>query len=346
MASDPTNNMLASLYKSSFPGSRMYIRAVSAARKPITSNTRHAKKHCNIFMIIRGLSRIRSFRNMFRLSFFIPGLLWVSGTSVSFSVDKFIKLALGASKAAYIPFDTVRSFTSGHIMEANGRGRYTRTCSVGGWYTKVYERHDTEVLLFKNSKQKLAVFAFRGTDRKISDALKNLKIRLTKVHFLSRRRRYISFRLHEGFKDRYKDISSWFEAEYQAIPREYTIVVTGHSLGGAMATVSAVYTSGKLGRHPDAVITFASPTVGDKKFQEYYNDVVGCYRSLRIKTRNDIGTSNLIFGYTHVCKALDIGRFTWNFQYNHDLYKGYERGLQSKYGRAMVPVNFGCDRVI
>jgi hypothetical protein len=37
---------------------------------------------------------------MFRLSFFILGLLWVSGTSVSFSVDKFIKLALGASKAA------------------------------------------------------------------------------------------------------------------------------------------------------------------------------------------------------------------------------------------------------
>ena len=231
-------------------------------------------------------------------------------------------------------------------MEASGRCRYTRSCSVGGWYTKVYERHDTEVLLFKNSKQKLAVFAFRVTDRKISDALKNLKIRLTKFHFLSRRRRYISFRLHEGFKDRYKDISSWFEAEYQAIPREYTIVVTGHSLGGVMATVSAVYASGKLGRHPDAVITFASPTVGDKEFQEYYSDVVGCYRSLRIITKNDIITWNVIFGYTHVCKALVIGRFTWNFVYNHQLKKGYARGLHRKYGRDMTPVHFGCDREI
>ena len=300
-----------------------------------------------IFIVIRGLPRIRSVPNMFRHSFIIFGLLWVSATSGSFSVDKFIKLAFGASKAAYIPFDTVRSFTSGHIMEANGRGRYTRSCSVGGWHTKVHERRDTEVLLFKNSKQKLAVFAFRGTEPKLSDWLKNFKIKLTRVYFRSRRRpRYISVRLHKGFKDRYKDISSWFEAEYQAIPREYTIVVTGHSLGGAMATVSAVYTSGKLGRHPDAVITFASPTVGDKKFQEYYSDVVGCYRNLRIKTKNDIITFNLIFGYTHVCNALVIGRFTWNFVYNHSLYKGYGRGLQRKYGRDMTPVNFGCDREI
>jgi predicted lipase len=90
---------------------------------------------------------------------------------------------------------------------------------------------DTEVLLFKNSKQKLAVFALGGTERKLSDWLKHSKIKLTRVNFPSRRRpRYISVRLHEGFKDRYKDISSWFEAEYQAIPREYKIVVTGHSL--------------------------------------------------------------------------------------------------------------------
>jgi hypothetical protein len=52
---------------------------------------------------------------MFRLSFFILGLLWVSGTSVSFSVDKFIKLALGASKAAIYqltPFGVSQVVTS------------------------------------------------------------------------------------------------------------------------------------------------------------------------------------------------------------------------------------------
>jgi hypothetical protein len=60
---------------------------------------------------------------MFRHFFIIFSLLWVSATSGSFSVDKFIKLAFGASKAAYIPFDTVRSFTIGHIIKANSRGR-------------------------------------------------------------------------------------------------------------------------------------------------------------------------------------------------------------------------------
>jgi hypothetical protein len=43
---------------------------------------------------------------MFRHFFIIFGLLWVSATNESFSVDKFIKLAFGASKAAYKPFDT------------------------------------------------------------------------------------------------------------------------------------------------------------------------------------------------------------------------------------------------
>ena len=207
---------------------------------------------------------------------------------------------------------------------------------------RLYERRDTEVLLFQNHLQKMAVFAFRGTERTINDWEKNFQIWLGNV-YLPRCR---LFRVHKGFHDRYKDIQTWFEAQNRAIPHDYQIVVTGHSLGGALATVSAAYGGGAIGRRPNAVITFASPKVGDDTLQKCYQSVVSCDRTLRVKTKYDIVTAVPIFSYAHVCGSFTIDRFTFNLSVNHGLYKGYQRGLQTKYGKNMTPVNFGCDRRI
>ena len=278
--------------------------------------------------------------NMFRYSFLVFALPCVSVTGTG--IDEFMKLAYSASKAAYIQFHIVRRFASGQIMEKNGRGGYIPACNVRGWNTKGYEIRDTELLLFQNHHQKLAVFAFRGTEPTINDWRKNFKIWLTNVYLP----RCKTFKLHKGFHDRFMDIWKWFEAKYRAIPRDYKIVITGHSLGGAMGTISAAYAGSKLGRRPDALITFASPKVGDKTFQNCYQVVVGCDRTLRITTSYDIVTAVPFFSYTHVCHSLVIDYFTLDLRFNHGLYQGYERGLQKKYGRNMTPVNFGCDREI
>jgi predicted lipase len=288
------------------------------------------------------------FRSCSRLCFVLVfAFLWISvgGTSVEHA-KAFIKLAFGASKAAYIPFDIVKGFTSGHIMQAAEQNRYTPSCKVGGWETKGNENNGTEFLLFKSKVQKIAVFAFRGTEPNIDDWKKNFKIWLATVSLRHRNCRF--FKVHKGFHDRYKDIQKWFEAEYRVIPRDYQIVITGHSLGGALATISAAYASSRMGRAPHAVITFASPKVGDKRFQKCYQDVVGCDRTLRIKTQKDIVPALLNFIYTHVCHSLTIDRglFNFNLLFNHGLSEGYERGLKNMYGEHMIHVNLGCDRQI
>ena len=83
------------------------------------------------------------------------------------------------------------------------------------------------------------------------------------------------------------DISSTSESSSSSasevsslIPRPIKhIVVCGHSLGGALATLAAV----QFGREfPDAIITcvsFGSPRVGNGEFCEYFNKCVkGSYR--------------------------------------------------------------------
>ena len=295
------------------------------------------------------------------LSSFLFSLLFVSvimATTIS-PIEKYIKLATGIAKAAYLPIPGKRFLQNGKIMENPSTMRpniFTPykpsedkiSCSIDGWEAKICESHGTEVILFTHSQQKLKVFGFRGTEpTSIVDWGKNFQMNLAKAIIGS-----TTFRIHQGFRNRYLNIASWFEAEYQAIPADYTIMITGHSLGGALATIAAAYASGKLNRPPIAVITFGSPLVGQSDFKNYYNKVVGCDRTLRITAKDDWVTVNpsTLLGYTHVCSALEVnGHTSWlagklNPIASHDFYGDYDRGLARKYTDVNV-INLGCDRV-
>ena len=286
---------------------------------------------------------------MFVRFFFIIALAVFSTANTVSPIKKIIRLAFGVSKATYLSIEEGRFIKDGHIV---ARKRYDPhekvVCSLGGWSGKGYEKKDTEIMLFKNQKQKLAVFGFRGTEpTNIMDWKKNFDMDLAEAIIGQTK-----FALHKGFRDRYLDISPWFEAEYEAIPQDYTIVITGHSLGGALATISAAYASGNTNRRPDAVITFASPLVGDKKFHDYYGTKVGCDRTLRITAKGDIVTNFPINKfYTHVCDALEVNGKTGSWWDNlnplksHSLYSGYDKGLARKYPN-VNEINFGCDKLL
>ncbi|XP_028404694.1 uncharacterized protein LOC114527241 [Dendronephthya gigantea] len=275
-------------------------------------------------------------------------------------LEKYIKLTAGVSKAAYLPLAGNRFIQNGHIMEkanalkrkikffesSNDKNQEKIACSLGGWSAKSHANRDTEVLLFTHPEMKLAIFGFRGTESKnLNDWRKNFKTILTSVRIGS-----AGFKIHQGFRDRYLDISPWFESEYQAIPQDYKIMITGHSLGGALATVSAVYAGGKLNRKPDAVIPFASPLVGEKDFQAYYEEFVGCDHTLRVTVKNDMVTKipPPLVGYVHVCSPLELEGNTGfldelKLAENHSLYRGYAIGLAKRY-KNENNINLGCDR--
>jgi hypothetical protein len=196
--------------------------------------------------------------------------------------------------------------------------------------------------MFTNVQQRLVVFGFRGTDNG-EDWGKNLDMRIVKDTIGKD-----SFTIHKGFLDRYKLISSWFENKYSKVPNNYTILLTGHSLGGAEATIAAVYAASKLNRKPDGVVTYGSPKVGTRQFKQYYQQKVGCGRTIRMTVRFDPAASfpMHIWRYTHVCPDIEVlGKITPNPLYKHNLYGGYEDGIKRKYRDGMKSISIGCDEV-
>ena len=194
--------------------------------------------------------------------------------------------------------------------------------------------------MFKNVERKLAVFGFRGTDNG-QDWGKNLDMTIVEKTIGTQ-----TFKIHKGFLERYDFISTWFEKEYSQVPNDYTMLLTGHSLGGAEATIAAVYAADKLKRKPDGVVTYGSPKVGTNEFKQYYQHIVGCDRTIRMTVKYDPAPSfpAHIMWYTHVCSDLEVlGKFTLNLLYKHKLYGGYEDGIKRKYKSNMKDISVDCD---
>ena len=264
-------------------------------------------------------------------------------------LKSFIKLTFSVSKATYLPFKGRRLLQNGQIMEnpsytgSNDIPENDRaSCIIGGWTANIYNINETEVAMFTNVKQRLVVFGFRGTDNG-EDWGKNLDVRIVKETIGTD-----SFTIHKGFLDRYKFISKWFENKYSQVPSDYIILLTGHSLGGAEATIAAVYASSKLNRKPDGVVTYGSPKVGTREFKHYYQHKVGCGRTIRMTVRFDPAPSFPvhILWYTHVCPNLQVlGKITANLLYKHSLYGGYEDGIKRKYQDDMEGISLGCDKI-
>ena len=266
------------------------------------------------------------------LVFFV--ILFASAKSSATDYSRLIKLAYGVSQAAYLPYSTKSFIQDGYIIRRDGK----RACSVGGWEAVGKIIRDTEVVLFWHETKRLALFGFRGTDS-TKDWINNFKILIKKIG-------PYEFGLHKGFYDRYKKIQEWFEGEYKKLrDKNYKIIITGHSLGGAMATISAALIAADTRPPPDAVITFASPKVGDRKFKEFYDKIVGCQnRTTNIEIGCDIVVKVPFFPYTHVCKgeSICIGSFRGPLEC-HGLVKGYLKGLQQKYGESLEDVDKECD---
>ncbi len=75
-------------------------------------------------------------------------------------------------------------------------------------------------------------------------------------------------KVHSGFKQEVDDL--WPELEAELIKTENTVWFTGHSLGGAMATICAgrCFLS-HIESTPAGLFTYGSPRVGDKRYINY-----------------------------------------------------------------------------
>jgi hypothetical protein len=75
----------------------------------------------------------------------------------------------------------------------------------------------------------------------------------------------IGGQVHEGFLDAYLEISDQLEAVLRGKKPEQSIWLTGHSLGGALATLAAAHCV-EHGLPVQGIYTYGSPRVGDADF--------------------------------------------------------------------------------
>jgi len=94
---------------------------------------------------------------------------------------------------------------------------------------------------------------------------------------------------------------------------EMKYIITGHSLGGALATLFSLYmvdkSNGALWKNPGSVlITLASPRVGDKSFSKTHDELIPAYRKLRIIYHRDMvpHLPYMSTGYHHTAREIWI----------------------------------------
>jgi len=168
--------------------------------------------------------------------------------------------------------------------------------SGGFTLVKTFSKGSTQAFLAKNHVY--AVLAFRGTEpKKWEDVRADLRAYKSTVK---------EGKVHAGFLDAYKEVDK--EIERSLIDENqdrWPLYITGHSLGGALATVATRELDAVkgIGDQIAACYTFGSPRVGNKKYENTIK--VPFYR---IVHSTDIVTLAPSFGYAHVGDARFISR--------------------------------------
>ncbi|XP_010527179.1 PREDICTED: uncharacterized protein LOC104804568 isoform X2 [Tarenaya hassleriana] len=181
---------------------------------------------------------------------------------------------------------------------------------------------DTQVAIWRDSMRKRLVIAFRGTEQ---TKWKDLQTDLMLVPAgLNPERIGGDFKqevqVHSGFLSAYDSVririisllklAIGYIDNVAEPPYKWHVYVTGHSLGGALATLLALeLASSQLAKQGTITVTmynFGSPRVGNKRFADVYNQKVK--DSWRVVNHRDIiPTVPRLMGYCHVAQPVYLG---------------------------------------
>jgi len=157
---------------------------------------------------------------------------------------------------------------------------------IGMPRVRYFESDGSQAYLFSNEYD--AVIVFRGTE---ANDWNDIKADLNALTAIAE----TVGRVHRGFKQEVDDL--WPQLEEELVNNAKTLWMTGHSLGGAMATICAGRCKlSHIESEPAGLFTYGSPRVGNKRYVNYYK--LDHYRWVN---NNDIVTRTPPpwFGYRH-----------------------------------------------
>ena len=108
--------------------------------------------------------------------------------------------------------------------------------------------------------------------------------------------------VHTGFYQAYDAVSGQVISAVKSILSAHStagVFVTGHSLGGALATFAAADIKRNIGNSKITIYTYGSPRTGNQAFTDYLFSILG--NGNRVTHYNDIVPHNppAAFGFNH-----------------------------------------------
>jgi hypothetical protein len=129
--------------------------------------------------------------------------------------------------------------------------------------------HDTQGYVGYSESQATIYVVFRGSES-MSNWISNIDAVLTDYPLCS------GCSVHKGFYDAQKGASADVRSQVKALREKfpsYSLMVTGHSLGAALATLTAADLQ-DAGLGPVRMFNFGSPRVGDTDFANWFSSYV------------------------------------------------------------------------
>ena len=184
------------------------------------------------------------------------------------------------------------------------------------------------VKLHLMSKGNEKIFFFTGTED-LKDVAVDLNVELVPLNDADK-----NILVHRGFKDYADAALSGGNLEtlldYMKKNPDEKIYITGHSLGGAIAIISAVkLADAGADMSRIEVVTFGAPSVGNKEFAVAYQ---GKINLTRIFMKSDpISKTLKIFGYEHFGEAVNYKEVEEHRKSFHAMILYLDRALRNYY---------------
>lgn len=128
--------------------------------------------------------------------------------------------------------------------------------AAGYTLKQTFNRGGTQAFLAVRETDKTAVIAFRGTEKSIADIKTDLEAGFFKTDN--------GTMVHEGFRKAYAQVAVDIQQAYAGLS-DYKVYITGHSLGGALATLATYALDADTSINTDnlaACYTYGCPRVG------------------------------------------------------------------------------------
>lgn len=165
--------------------------------------------------------------------------------------------------------------------------------------------YDSQALVRTSTDKGVTIVAFRGSET-LTDWLINLMRWRTRFLYVPKQ-----CETHCGFLKQYTALREELFASIHASIRSTNLVVaTGHSLGGALATMFAVELAASM---PDLRVRcypFACPRVGDSEFVNLTTQLANL-DIWRIGMHKDVLMYIPYFGYQHTTNVITLPPPTW-----------------------------------